>query len=203
MARSLGNTLDSQESVEIYAYALQALLMIVLNLTLVVIAAFFLKIIPTTLAFLAVFIPFRVFGGGVHMSTFPRCIMIGSFLMLGSAYLAAEMSILPHQLALLCLFTLLLAFYSTVKWVPAGSEKSPIKDPGIVRMQKRNMLIAIVIWAGCVYRFIYSNNDSLASAMFLGAIVSIMLISPLGFYLMGTIDRILNKFGRRVLTHDA
>ncbi|HBQ85641.1 MAG TPA: hypothetical protein DD811_04040 [Syntrophomonas sp.] len=203
MAKGLGNTLDSEESVEIYAYALQGLLMLILNLILVVSAAFFLKIVPTTLVFLAVFIPFRAFGGGVHLSTFPRCIMIGSFLMLGSAYLAAEMSIETYQLALLCFFILLLALFSTIKWVPASTKKNPINDPEIIHRQKRNMLIATVTWAVCAYSFIYSNNHSLAFAMVLGAIVSIMLISPLGFYLMGAIDGILNKFGKGVLTHDA
>lgn len=47
------------------------------------------------------------------------------------------------------------------------------------------------------------NNSSFAYAMIFEAIVSIMLISPFGFYLMGAIDRILNKFGKRALTNDA
>lgn len=200
MAKNLGNTLDSEENVEIYAYALQLVLMSVFNLTLVVLAAFLLKIIPTTLAFLAVFIPFRAFGGGVHLSTFPRCFSIGSFLMLGSAYLAAEVNIQPYQLDVLFLFALLFALLSTVRWVPASTEKNPVNDFEIVRKQKRNMLIAIVVWIGCIGTFIYSNHNTLAFAMLMGAIVSTVLISPLGFYLMGFIDRILNNLGKGVIT---
>lgn len=198
VAKNLGNILDSDENVEIYAYALQLVLMLVLNLTMVVLVAFFLKIIPTTLAFLAVFIPFRAFGGGVHLSTFPRCIMIGSCLMLGSACLAAEIKIQSYQLAILCLFTLLFALLCIVRWVPASTVKNPVEDPGIVRMQKRNMLIATIMWTGCITTFIYSSHNALALAMILGAIVSTVLISPLGFRLMGFIDRLLNNFGKGV-----
>lgn len=203
IARNLGNTLNSQENVEIYAYSLRALLMVVINLTLVVTAAYFIKIVPTTLAFLAVFIPFRAFGGGVHLSTFPRCICIGSLLMLGSAYFAAKVSILPLQIALLCLFTLLLALLSIVKWVPASTAKNPIKDPGIIRMQKRNTFIAAVIWAVCVSSSIYFHHDAIALAMIIGAIVSFALITPAGFYIMGAIDREMNKYERGVIIHDA
>lgn len=74
-------------NVEIYAYALQLVLMSVLNLILVILVALFLRIIPTTFAFCV-----YTFGGGVHLNTFPRCFTTDSCLMLGSAYLAAEIN---------------------------------------------------------------------------------------------------------------
>lgn len=199
MAKNLGNTLDSEENVEVYAYALQRVLTLVINLMLIFLAAFWLKIIPTTLAFLAVFIPFRAFGGGVHLNTIPRCIIIGSSLMLGSAYLAAETGIQPYWLYILFLFTVLFTLLCIAKWVPAGTEKNPVRDSEIINMQKRNMLISAVAWAGLVNAFIFSGRNDLALAMIIGAIVSTALISPSGFYLMGFIDRILNNLGKEVV----
>lgn len=198
MAEMLSNILDSKENMEIYAYALELLFMVIINLTLVILAGFYLQIVPTTLVFLAVFIPFRGFGGGVHMSTFPRCLVMGSFLMLGSAYLAAKVNIQPYQLDILFGVGMLFALLCTVIWVPANKGNNSANDPKRVRMQKRNMFIAAAICTGCIWILIYSNHNTLAFAMVLGAIVSTVLISPLGFSLMGVIDRILNNLGKGV-----
>lgn len=199
MAKNLGDILDSEETIEVYAYALQLVLTSVLNLILILLAAFWLKIIPTTLAFLAVFIPFRSFGGGVHLNTIPRCMAVGSFLILGSAYLATENGIQLYWLYILFLLSLLFTLLCIAKWVPAGTEKNPVRDPKIVRMQKRNMLITTVVGTGLVNVFILSGHNDLALAMIAGAIISAVLISPPGFYLMGFIDRILNNFGKGVI----
>lgn len=198
MANGLGNTLDSKEDIEIYAYALQWILMLAFNLTLVILAAYLLNIIPTTLAFLAVFMPFRAFGGGVHLSTVTRCIIIGSLLMLGSAYLSANLYLQPYQLSILFLFTLLFSIICTIKWAPARTEKNPVNDMKIARMQKRILLIGIMIWTGCISSLIYFDHNDLALAMILGSIVTMVLISPFGFYLMGFIDRMLNNIGKEV-----
>jgi accessory gene regulator B len=196
MAENLGNVLDSPQNVEIYAYALELLFMVVLNLTLVILVALYLQFLPTTLAFLAVFIPFRGLGGGVHLSTFPRCIVVGSGLMLGSAYLAAAVNIKPYQLGLLLVLALLFVLVCTIKWVPASTDKSSYNRSQTVNRQKRNMLITAFIWAGCAAGLIYCQYNTLAFAMVLGAIVSTLLISPLGFGLMRFIDRMLNYLGK-------
>lgn len=199
MAKNLSKTLNSQENIEVYAYSLQLMLISVINLVAVVLAAFLLQILPTTLAFLAVFIPFRAFGGGVHLSTISRCMIIGSCLMLGSAYLAAQIYIQPYWLDVLFVFTILFTLLCIVKWVPADTKKNPIKDFKLIRMQKRNMLISAIVWTVCVTISIYSNQNTLALSMVLGGMVSTVLMSPSGFYLMGLIDRILNNFGKEVI----
>lgn len=198
LAEILSNILDSKENMEIYAYALELLFMVILNLTLVILAAFYLRIVPTTLAFLAVFIPFRGFGGGVHMSTFPRCLVMGSLLMLGSAYLAARVNIQPYQLDILLGFGMLFTLLCTVLWVPANKGNDSVNNTQRVHKQKRNMFIGAAICIGCIWTLIYFNHNTLAFAMVLGAIVSTVLISPLGFILMGVIDRILNNLGKGV-----
>lgn len=198
-ARNIGNILGSQQNVEIYAYALELLFMVILNLTLVILVAFYLQIIPTTLVFLVVFIFFRGFGGGVHLSTFLRCIVVGSSLMLGSAYLAATVNIKSYALAILFVVALLFVLICTVKWGPAITEKNSLNRCQSLSRQKRNMLITAFVWAGSVAAVIGCQFNTLALAMVFGAIVSTILISPLGFGLMGFIDRILNNLGKGVV----
>jgi accessory gene regulator protein AgrB len=125
--------------------------------------------------------------------------VVGSFLILGSAYLATENGIQLYWLYILFLLSLLFTLLCIAKWVPAGTEKNPVRDPKIVRMQKRNMLITTVVGTGLVNVFILSGHNDLALAMIAGAIISAVLISPPGFYLMGFIDRILNNFGKGVI----
>jgi|LSQX01.2.fsa_nt_gb accessory gene regulator B len=196
IARNIGNILESQQNVEIYAYALELLFMVILNLILVILVAFYLQIIPTTLVFLVVFILFRGFGGGVHLSTFLRCIAVGSSLMLGSAYLAATVSIKSYTLAILFVVALLFVLVCTIKWVPAITEKKSVNRCQSVNRQKRNMLITTFIWTSGVAAVICCQFNTLALAMILGAIVSTVLISPVGFGLMDFIDRTLNNLGK-------
>lgn len=203
IAENLGEVLDSKENIEVYAYSLQMLFILAINLLIVFAGALLFKIVPTTLAFLAVFIFFRAFGGGVHLGTIPRCITTGTLLMLSSAYFASHVHMSIYQLDLLFLIAILFTLLCTVKWVPAGTEKNPITSVAIIPMQKRNMLIAAFIWAVCVGTLINSDHHKLALAMVLGVIVSDVLISPLGFGLMGFIDKMLNNFERGLSTHDA
>lgn len=200
MAKNIATTIDSQENIEVYAYSLQLIFISLINMILVVLAAFLLEIIPTTLAFLVVFIPFRAFGGGVHLSTIPRCIIIGSSLMLGSAYIAAQKNFEPYCLGILFAFTTLTLIW-VMKWVPAGIEK-PLINPKLVRMQKRNMLLSVIGWIICVNACIHFNQTSLALVMILGGLISAVLISPLGFNMMGFIDRFLNIMEGGLSIHD-
>lgn len=197
LAESLASILGTPEKAEIYAYSLQMVLISVLNTIFLLLMALWLKILPVLLVFLMVFIPFRTFGGGVHLSTLPRCIIIGALLILGSAYGADKVYVQPHHLYLIFIFSLLLALWSTVKWVPAS--KNLVTNPQIIGMQKRNMLVSIMVWTGCVGFFIYLGHNKLALAMVVGAVVSSVLISPLGFNLMGVIDEVLNKLRREVV----
>ena len=197
IAESLANNLDTPEKAEIYAYSLHMLVISILNTIFLLCMGLCLEILPALLAFLIVFIPFRTFGGGVHLSTLPRCIVVGSLLILGSAYWADKVPMQHYHLYMLFIFSLIFALWSTIECVPAS--KDPITDSKIIYMQKRNMLVSIMIWAGSVCRLIYLEHNNIALAMIAGAIVSSVLISPPGFYLMGVIDKACNKCRKEVI----
>lgn len=197
LAEGLASTLDTPEKVEIYAYSLYMIGLSLLSTVFLIFVALYLDILPALLAFLIVFIPFRTFGGGVHLETLPRCLIIGTLLIIGSAYWADKVYLQPFHFYVLFMIALVFAICSTMEWVPAS--KNPIRDLNLIYMQKRNMLLSIIIWAGLVCLFTYFSHNNLALAMIAGALVSSVLISPLGFYLMGVIDKVCNKCRRGVI----
>lgn len=126
------------------------------------------------------------------MSTFPRCLIVGSSLMLGSGYFASVENMYPFPLEILFIVVLMFVLLCSTKWAPAT-------DLHAVCRLKGKVFITVSVWAGCVPALIYCQYNNLALAMILGAIVSVLLISPLGFGLMGFIDRMLDYLGKGVV----
>jgi accessory gene regulator B len=189
IAQKLGIILKTEDKVEIYAYSLKLVIMLLLNLTLVISAAYLLDIVPTVLVFLSVFLSFRAFGGGVHLSTFPRCFVIGSLIMVGLSYFAAEVDISKIGVTIIFLFTFLITLLGIIKWAPASAKTNPVTDQRIVRMQKRNLSFATLVWTCIVLTLIKYNSLSLALAMIAGAMAAVLLMSPGGFFVMEKIDK--------------
>lgn len=192
MAQKLGKILRTEDKVEIYTYSLKLVIMLFLNLTLVILAAYLLGIVPAVLAFLAVFLPFRAFGGGVHLSTFPRCFVIGSLIMVGLSYFATEVDISKNGVAIIFLFTFMITLLGIIKWAPASAKTNPVTDQRIVRMQKRNLSFDTIVWTCIVLTLIKCNSLVLALAMIAGAMAAILLMSPGGFLAMEKVDNFFN-----------
>jgi accessory gene regulator B len=193
LAKKLGNSLHSgREQIDIYTYGLEVLLMTLITLAVVFCLAQLLSSTATTLIFLAVFAPFRSIGGGSHLSTYPRCLLFGTCLMVGLGYWAG-ISIQPYTLLGLLSLTTILALYSIVKWIPADTVKRPITDERIKSRQKLYMLLAVCSWftiAAILTRYGLLNY---ALAMVMGALGSIFLIAPWGYWLLEAIDKTLNN----------
>ena len=127
-AQQLVNILESNDSsIAWYAYAIEILLILVTTMTMVVGLAFLLGTIKNTLIFLAIFAPLRCVGGGVHMSTANRCILVSTFIFVVFGYLSTfEIPII--SLTGLVITELVLGIYTTIKWVPAGTHKQTITE---------------------------------------------------------------------------
>lgn len=189
LAGSIGKSLDTTaEQVEVYAYGLEILLGIIVKTTVIIGAGYWLGILDKVLVFLASFTAFRCFGGGVHLSTYNRCLTAGSLIILGLSYLAATADWSQQLTVLVYLLTLLWALFAVVKWVPAGTEKKRFIDKQIINMQKRNMFISILLWTIVMAVLISQALNQLALALVLGGTASLFLISPAGYKVMGSID---------------
>lgn len=189
IAHELGNLLQADEGhIEVYAYSMEILALLLLTLALVIVSALFLNILKPVLLFLAVFAPFRIFGGGTHLSSGRRCVLVSTCMFIAFGCLSCWVVISEHILIILISVAISLGLYATIRWVPAGTAKHPITDNRIRFIQKVNMLVSLLLYT--IASFVYINAGYLMNtfALTLGAIVSLVLITPLGYQLIGAVD---------------
>jgi accessory gene regulator B len=192
----LGKELGShKDQVEVYAYALEILLGTTLKLVLIILLATIFDILITTLIFLFTLAIFRWLGGGVHLSTYLRCLLVGLFIVLGMGYVS---SLEVDRLYIVCLFLLSLftAIYVIVKWVPVGTDKKKVTEIEKRLRQKRESIYALIVWSIGVIACIHSNLYSYALAAILGSLFSSFLMMPAGYYVIGNLDNMLAVFSK-------
>ena len=194
LAVILGKTINAdQDDVDIYAYSLEVLLGTVLEIALIILLAFLTNILTTTVICLAVFSSIRFFGGGVHCSTYLRCLVTANFLMLGLGKLAT-LPVSQGLLSSLLLAALLFSLYAVIEWVPAGTEKKVITDIPIRLKQKKKVGLLLVFWLGIAVIVMKNQINPAALAIALGILSSVFLISPVGYKTVKALEKFINNF---------
>lgn len=196
IAEALGRKLDGdRDQVAIHAYALEILLGSIIKLTLISILAILFGILKTALIFVSTFALFRWLGGGIHLSTYLRCLIAGLFMVLGMGYVAT-LHIDKLNLIGLYLLSLLIAIYVIIQWVPAGTNKKKVNDIQKRLKQKKETLSALLIWSILVLVCICYNLYSCALAGILGSLLSFFFMMPMGYQFIGTLDDLLITVGK-------
>lgn len=196
MAEKLGKQLQcDEERVEVFAYGLEIILGTGFKLFSILLISVILNIFCTTLICLLTYIAFRSFGGGVHLSTYSRCLVTGLAIFTIFGKLAAVD--MENQLLLFLLITIsLLWVYSIIKWVPAGTEKKQVRDANVRLKQKQKTAGVLVLWCMACAVLIRYNLTYYAFASLLGAWVSLFLITPWGYRAVKALDNILDTLGK-------
>ncbi|WP_031514744.1 accessory gene regulator ArgB-like protein [Desulfofalx alkaliphila] len=196
IAQGLGEQLKvSNDQVEVYSYGLQIVIGATVKLTVILTLALILGILEVVLAYSLFFIFLRRYGGGVHLGTYSRCLVVGAAMILGLSKIAT-INISVNILIITAALALLLGCYATYKWVPAGTEKKVIRDVRLRRKQKVKVFIVIVIWLISLAFLIHANMLHYAFAATLGVLTGFFLITPLGYKVLQRIDIMLNKLER-------
>ncbi|MGE4284822.1 MAG: accessory gene regulator ArgB-like protein, partial [Clostridia bacterium] len=180
-AGMLGNQLEAdKEQTDIFAYGLEIIIGGVVKFALVVLLAYIFGILETTLISVAAFIVFRHFGGGVHLSTYARCLSLGLLLFLTMGKLAVYDI---HTKIIIGLLSVIffLGIYIIIKWVPAGTQKKNISCKDLRSKQKLKAFIALIVWMILNAILIYHRQIQYGFALILGATGSFFFISPLGY----------------------
>lgn len=194
LARLLGYKLQAdQDQIDIFAYSLEVLLGTVFEIFMIVFLAFLLNIAGTTSICLLVFSSIRFLGGGVHSSTYFRCLITGTLLLLGLGKLAA-IPLSQTVLSSTWLLALLLSIYAVSRWIPAGTAKKVIRDESVRLKQKRKVSILLGIWLVAAGLLINYGLDSYALAALFGIFGSLFLSSPWGYQTIKTLDNFIDKF---------
>ncbi|MEG6615970.1 accessory gene regulator B family protein [Peptococcaceae bacterium 1198_IL3148] len=191
IALSIGTQLQvDDDQVEIYSYGLQVFIGATLKLLVILSLSLILGIFKEVAVYLTFFILLRKCGGGVHLSTYAKCLSIGTVMILGFAKLAT-LNISTDLLIVLITIVFLGGCFCTVKWVPAGTEKKTVTDVISRKKQKAQVFILLIVWLICVV-FLNSNQQiQYALAATLGVACSFFFISPLGYRIIKLLDKTL------------
>ena len=198
LAQELGTLLNSDDNdIEIYSYSMEILILLLATMVCVTFLAMLLGSMRTTFAFLAVFAVFRCFGGGAHLSSGKRCLFVSTVMLVAFGYLSCCILIPKQILILLVTVTVLASQYTIVKWVPAGTDKHQITDNRLRFMQKINMFVSLLIYIVVTFILITAGSFTYAFALILGAMVSLLLITPLGYNIVAAIDNTFDNLVKK------
>ncbi|MDD4411941.1 MAG: accessory gene regulator B family protein [Syntrophomonas sp.] len=195
IATHLGSKLKStQDQIEVYSYGLQILLGAITKVILIIFIAWVLNTLGITLVLFLVFAAFRCFGGGAHLSTYPRCLTFGTAIIIGLGKLS-QFNFKSTVLIFIFISTFIFAMYTCIKWVPAGTVKKQFTDDKIRFMQKKKLFVVIIIWSCIVVHLMRLVLENYALSAILGGLGSLFLITPWGYQLLETIDKFADAIG--------
>ncbi len=202
IARGLGRQLHTSEGdIEIYAYGLEIFLGSAFQLVLLMVISLLLGIFwPAFLALIA-FAGFRVPGGGVHLSSYSRCLFASLTLILTLALLAA---VLPANTEFLLLALFLVsagAVFIIIMWVPAGTEKNAVTDPVEIKNQKIKTLCFFLLWLTACSFLAYYGKNSCALALINGAAGGLFLVTPWGYRIFDNLENVLTSLRKHSCNH--
>jgi accessory gene regulator B len=89
IAKTMGAQLQAdRDKVEIFTYGLEIILGTLLQLTFLILLSLFMDTFVTTMICMIAFASLRYFGGGIHLSTYYGCLIVGVTLLLALGKLA-------------------------------------------------------------------------------------------------------------------
>jgi len=177
LARQLSTDRDTEE---VYQYGLNLLLLNLLEVLFILLIAFFINTFNTTLIVLLVFTVFRCVGGGAHMSTPARCLLVGTVQIVVLGIIAAIL-VNNQILYVLLAGTLIFNLIVIAKWVPGGTEKKPLTEPDVRRRSKIISFMITISWLTIALIMIYTSNTQYILSIILGAFSAMFLVTPIGY----------------------
>ena len=188
----MGNKLQADsDKIDIFRYGLEIILGGIVKFISVMMVSYVLGIFQTTMVCIISYILLRHFGGGVHLSTYYRCLTVGliMFILLGKLA-TRQTNIILLAIAICMVF--LMGIYIVVRWVPAGADKKVIDKSGKIKQKKNSLIMLILLCLGNIM-FIKFNLLNYALASVLGIMMSLFFITPLGYRVIIILDNMLNK----------
>lgn len=180
------------EQIEIYAYSLEIIFGSLLKITLLLFISSLINSLYTTIICTLTFVGIRYLGGGVHLSTYLRC-LISSLMILLIFGKAATYNIELQLFLFIFLVTIALGIYAIIRWVPAGTEEKIITDKLQRRKQKQKAMIFSLFCSLAVLACLYFDLYPIANAITYGLFSAIFLITPLGYAVMNSVDKFLDN----------
>jgi accessory gene regulator B len=194
LAVELGNRLQStKEDMDVYSYGLEIVLCSLIKIILILGSAYLLGILNITLFYLMSFILLRHFGGGVHLSTYKRCLAVGLISTIFCAKFVDGLWLEPNIILWVTIILLILGALCILKWVPAGTSKKMINDSVQRLKQKIKTSLVLTLILGIIGILYINKYYYYAFSMALGGFVSFFLMSPIGYKTIYAIEIFINN----------
>jgi accessory gene regulator B len=182
---------------EVYAYGLEIILGgSIFKIGLLFLIASILNIFFTTLSCTMGFVGIRFFGGGGHFCTYTRC-LAGSLAILLLLGKIAALNLNSNYIFILIFFNISLGIMAIIKWIPAGTHKKTVIDKKLRTKQKLKTLIMFITFMVIVLIFAQFQLYPIALSVLLGILASFILITPLGYFLLQSIDKLLDLLNQK------
>ena len=165
-------------------YGLYGLYTLVTKSVVIILLAIILGITKEFFLFTAFYIPLRSVGYGTHAKSNTLCWLYSTVLQLGLPLLSNYFT-LNIKVSYIIWFIFLIMF---ILFAPADTKKRPIRTK-----KKRYKLKTLIVLISILYLIIFTTFKNLATIIILAMFLEVLLISPIGYLLMGEKPRIRFK----------
>lgn len=188
ISESLGNELGYEQGQKnIVAFGLEVIIGAVIKIVIFFALAHSLGILPASLGVVFTYVGMRWVAGGVHLSTYLRCLVVSMTLILSAAYLSTVVSsALPAAVikAIILFSMLIIGVYA-----PVENPQNPLK--GEKYKYKIYAIVLATIFAALI--LVLNIPYEIRVALSLGLLLAAATITPLGSVTIKYIDNVLNK----------
>lgn len=167
-----------------------------LNSVMLVIVGFAFGVLPQSLTVVMVSGTIKWFAGGAHASTPINCTITAVTLFTGLGWLAARIGpmVEPLLVGLFLLVITSILFCSVLSYAPADVPEKPITRPEKRAALRRGALVISFLWVGVQVAGFLTGiiSNKMLLAMSFGLAWQALILTPVGYRLSGTADRLLS-----------
>ena len=169
----INNKIVDIEERDVYVYGLEVLLLNLSNVLVALLISLFTGTFSHFLAFLLVFVPLRIFGGGCHANTSEMCFFITAFIYSFLVWLVKLFPLLYKNNTVT--FLLFILIIPIIKFAPVENKNNPLS--GSERKRNKILSIGMVAFDSIVFITLRIMSLSLASSVLVFmAIISVLML---------------------------
>lgn len=135
---------------------------------------------------------FRLFSGGVHLSTYLRCLISSTILFLFPAILLNNINIFDYNLIII-ISAFIIGIVTTLFYVPVSATNRPISKNLNMKFKVRSISFLSIWFIINLIVYKFTSYSSIVLSLSLGIIIQSFTLTPIGWKIFHNIDLILNK----------
>ncbi len=184
IASYISNELNyNQDKGEVMSYGLEIIIGGFLKTISLITLSLVLGIFSYTMVGMVSFAVFRTIIGGAHQDTYGKCFVTSITILLCIGALGKNFYFVADS-SIWAFLVYGQSFFSTLTWVPAGTEKKEIKNQKL-RIKMKSMSIALLtLWIILIILYPIYNYQQYVFSSILGVFTAFFLITPLAYKLM-------------------